>query len=396
LFVPQASFALFYSVIIPYVFFLICTTKVIISTTKVKFVVLLTFFVVFYVGFKFFIFFNLYDFKELMKIILFATIYFTIREIKINQLERLFFLYITINCIVSLLQFIHFDSTVLDIISRFYSNEIHIKLSLQQGAVRSLGLSPGPGQHGVLSLLMVFFFATLIFYNQSTFSRVLGLLFSVLSLLMSQSKTCLIIFVFVGAIFICFVFVSRGHLIRISLTIFLTTIIFTLIYFSQDLLLIFRDINRLFESGTGVSSMTARLKMWSEMLDTVSDSNIFMILFGAGRSYFEYKQLHHGFFDNDYVYVYVSYGLVGLLTFVITIVYYLFFNVLKYKRMSLINKIIYMTVLAGSLSSLSLDFYFDVKIIPILALLFALRRNELNSNNRFLTKETNCDIIRTC
>ncbi|MEY8214548.1 MAG: O-antigen ligase family protein [Colwellia sp.] len=307
-----------------------------------------------------------------MKLALFLLVYYSIRRVTLEQLGYLFFAYIFVDFVVSIIQFIHFDHYLVDLIVSIYSTGNHAEFSLQLNSVRSLGLSPGPGQHGVISLLIFWFFSIRYTFERRSLMGLLGLVLAVSSLFMSQSKTCLIAFLASGIVFIGFIFVLKDNITRLMIIALLSITVFLIWLYFTDIMNVFYDISRVVKSGLETSSLIARVQLWEAMISVILSSNPVLILFGAGRSYLEYMGVYHGSFDNDFVYIFVQYGIIGFVAFVSFITFYLIRNFLKFNRLSITSKIIYMLLLSGVVSSLSIAFFIDLKILSILAILLAI------------------------
>ena len=376
LFAPQASFVVFYSAVIPYAIITSFSLKKNVSRDSFIFIMMLGLCIFSYVLVKYMVYGNLFDFKELMKVILFFIVYSSFRYISLKQLEFLFFAFVVIDCLVSVAQFIHIDLFLVNFITSVYSTENHIEFSLHNDSVRSLGLSPGPGQHGVISLVMVWFFFTLYFFDRKGVKRLLGALFPLLALILSQSKTSLIALLISGVIFVILIYVHKRNFDRMMITISLLSIFLLGLLYFQEVRLMLYGVNSILESGLQVSSLMARYSLWENMINEILASNPVLILFGAGRSFLEFNNVYHNSFDSDYVYVFVSYGLIGFVGFVGVVLSYLIKNFFRYIRLSLVDKVIYLVLLSGSISALSIAFFIDLKIISILALMFAISHNQ--------------------
>lgn len=260
LFTPQASFAIFYAVIIP--FSLILAFPLRKSSPNFSLILMIGALLIVYIGTKSIAYGNLYDFKELMKVVLFLLVYSSFRRINLYHLELILFMYITIDCSVSLLQFLHVDIYFADLISSIYNTEAHAKASLQQSSVRGLGLSPGPGQHGAISLLIFWFYCTLYFFDGKNTIRFIGVILALSSLLMSQSKTSLIALLASIFIFLIILFVNKNNYFRLLGAISILIAGFLIWPYIEDIKRIFYGIEVMIESGLNTSSLNARFELW--------------------------------------------------------------------------------------------------------------------------------------
>jgi len=135
----------------------------------------------------------------------------------------------------------------------------------------------------------------------------------------------------------------------------------------------FEQFNRLRNVGLATSSVMQRFDMWHAMYQAILDSNTFYFLFGAGRSYLTYMDVHNSFFDSDYVYIFVNYGFIGFLTYLLYIFIFLTKNTFRFNKIPLLLKILYMMILSGSIIALSLSFIIDIKVLSLFAILYALK-----------------------
>ena len=101
-----------------------------------------------------------------------------------------------------------------------------------------------------------------------------------------------------------------------------------------------------------------------------------LFLFGAGRSFLEYNELHHSSFDNDYIYMFVNYGLLGLMLFTVYLFSYLLYNFFRFECLTITAKVLYMVVFSGEIISLGLAFFIDLKVLCVLAILIAIKNQE--------------------
>ena len=333
-------------------------------------------FLLMFILYKVFLYQNLFDIKELLKVFLFLMIYITtvtLEKLDLEVLAKWLFVYIVIDFSISICQFMHIDLYIIELVKDIYNADKHVNISLSYKSARTLGLSPGPGQHGVFSLLIFMFLIVSSVFGISKKYKYFGALLAVSSLILSQSKTIILAF-FISSIFlIIFIFLYKNNKYRLYLAIILITIFCGLLYNIDTIFSMFQQFRRLQEVGLGTSSMMQRFDMWNDMYQAILNSNTFYYLFGAGRSYLTYMNVHNSFFDSDYVYIFVNYGFIGFLTYVLYIIGFLTKNTFQFNQIPLLVKILYMMILAGSIIALSLSFMIDIKVLSLFAILYALK-----------------------
>jgi len=378
LFLPQKNFYAYYGVFIFVLIFIILLNKKYISFYR-KNLQIFTVFIIFILTFllyKVLLYENIFDIKELLKIVLFFLIYITtlsLQKINLEQLAKWFFIYISIDFLVSIAQFIHLDFFVLDYIQNIYNAEKHIAISLSYISSRTLGLSPGPGQHAVFSLLIFIFLITSSIFGVSRKYKYFGSLIAFFSLMLSQSKTVILVSLVTFISLSFFIFLYKNRKYKVYLFLIIITIVSLFIYNFENLMIIFEQLRRLQNVGLETSSMIQRFEMWNNMYEPILNSNIFYFLFGAGRSYLTYMDVHNTFFDSDYVYMFVNYGFVGLLIYILYIFYFLTRYTFIFHKIPLLMKILYIMILSGTIIGLSLSFIIDIKVLSLFAILYALK-----------------------
>lgn len=377
LFIPAASFNFFYATIIPVTFFVAILRRRLVIDIGFPSVLLLyfLFLLVFSLG-KSFVFGNVYDLKELTKVLLFIMIFFTAGHIKLETFYKILLCYITIDLILSLAEFNHFYNGFTEFISRLYHASNHAEFSKTTSSVRALGLSPGPGQHGSFSLIAFVLFFTCYFFNKKNMICLIGLLFSITCLFLSQSKTAILSFALFLVIFtLIYTFISGfSGFVKLILvcTLFVLFVANTQDWFLET----FDEIERLIKSGYEVSSLTHRISLWGQQISIVLQSNVILLLFGAGRGYLSFSSGYHNSFDSDYVYIFVQFGMVGFIFSLSMLFWSISHGLFNFKRLSTVQRSILMVLIVGSISGVSLDFISDIKIISIFAFFLAMSRHQ--------------------
>jgi len=373
LFVPQASFAIYYTILFIYICTLFLFKKLEFSQKKIVVTGSIVFIYLIYFFIKYLMYNNFYDFKEFVKILLAISVYNVAKNAKLEYFEKILFLYIIIDFIVSFLQFLHFKSYLFDNLINIYSTQNHISTALEYTSVRALGLSPGPGQHGVLALFIVSLFCVTFFFCKPLLYRFIGMISAFSVLMMSQSKSCMLAFIAFVIVLLVYLFIYKNNKYRIWLSILMILAMSLLFCYMERLLSIFSSLQRLISNGLMTSSVVARIDMWHDMYSAIHLKPVY-VLFGAGRSYLTYVDIHNSYFDSDYVYAVVNYGVIGFFL-IMTIPSYVVWSSFTFNNKSIIKKIIFMILLSGSIAGLTIAFFGDVKIIPLLSILFAINKS---------------------
>lgn len=377
LFVPSVNYGVYYSALFFLSAFIIFSRKQFLYVKKEWLIILLSifsfyFFVLFirFIGYE-----SVSDYKELVKLTLFTVVLISFKDIRINHIEKIFIVYILFNLIISISQFMHISNTLLDGFSLVYSNPNHISASLSQNSVRAIGLSEDPGSNGVISLLFYVFFLTLLLFDKRTIIRFTGVLASISVLFVTQSKSSLISAILVSAFIFSFVVFNKKKYTtnRMNLILIWLLVLFAFFWFIQDILNNFYGYKKLLNAGLEVSSMGARIDKWGEFYSAIiNQDNIFMILFGAGRGFLEVNGIKSSVFDNDYIYLFVNYGLLGVLIFTIKVFNVIFNYILKFNSISISEKILLFVLFSGCVTSLAVPYYTNLKVIGIIALFLTL------------------------
>lgn len=377
LFVPSVNFGIYYIAIF---FFstLIVFSRRQVSYVKKEWIIILLSIFTFYllaISIRSFTYASVSDYKEIVKLALFIVVLMSFKNIRISDIEKIFVVYILLSFIVSVSQFMHINNTIIDLFSSTYANPNHLSISLSQNSVRSIGLSTDPGSNGTISLLFYVFFLTLLLFDRLTILRYVGVFASISVLFLSQSKSSLIASILVS-IFICLLVVFNTKKFttnRLSLIFILSLFGLVFYWIFKDILSYFYGYSKLLNAGLGVSSMDARVEKWREFYEAIiNENNILMLLFGSGRGFLEVHGIKSSVFDNDYVYLFVNYGFIGLLMFSIKIFSAILGYIIKFNRISISDKILLFVFFSGCIASLAISFYVNIKLIGLIALFLSL------------------------
>ncbi|ENM3874182.1 O-antigen ligase family protein [Vibrio cholerae] len=380
LFAPAASFGVFYSIVfvmlMPFVFF---GTRFYAKVPTLIFVYIFLFYLSFSLA-KAIYFDSLADVKEMVKVFCFLVVFLSVQDKTFSYFHNLLILYLAIDFSISLMQFTHFSNYFTLIVSDLYNSKSHSEFSFSLSSVRALGLSPGPGQHGVLAVFSFAFFIIRANYSNRTASSYIGILLSFAIVALAQSKTAILVLLILMFIFFFLVIITKRFTYVFMVTICFFAL-FCFVFAYWDVLInTFYDLKRLTELGLQVSSMSARVDIWIAQISAVINSNFFLILFGAGRSFLDNIDIYNNSFDSDYVYIFVVYGFFGVLALLI-LMFYIFKNLIVFSKISDVAKIVTFVFVSGFITSFSLDFFFDVKILTLLAYLLRVALNILNEEN---------------
>ncbi len=370
LFLPVVNFEIYLIII-----FIFSLVFIIINNKKLKkhiigqISILITLIFI-YLLIKFLFFESIDDYKEILKLIVFGIVFYSLKDIKFENIEKVFLAYVFFDFMITLFQFYKIDFVLFDFISALYNSSAHA-ISLDYNSVRALGLSPGPGQHGALGLFIFTFFITLIVFEKYKFCRIIGLLSSLLVIIFSQSKSAVIglIFILISISFFSYFSKNKEAKYFVSSSLGLTAIFF--IVFLDNILLYFRQYQKLIELGLGTSSFQARIDKWTEMINPVFNEPLLFLL-GPGRSYLDYIGIKNSVFDSDYIYVFINYGFIVLFITLFLIITFLTKFLINFKLISLESKILFFIVLVGCITGISINFFFHMKILLILPFIIYL------------------------
>ena len=379
LYTPVAVFDFFY-IIIAFITFVIAITKkrIVIDNGLPRIFFLYFVALIFYSLIKSLGFENTYDLKELSKLAIFVMIFSTTRFIDLELLQKIFLSYVVFDFALSFAEFTQVTNFLTVFISNLYHAGNHASFAENWSSVRSLGLSPGPGQHGGLSLLFFIFFVTFYLFDKKTKVSFSGALLSLISLFLSQSKTAILcFFIFVTLTTLIFIFSNRGSS-TIKAILFAITCFILGITIIDWALSTFYELQRLSASGLEISSFTHRLSLWRMQISESLQAHPFLVLFGPGRGYLDFKSIYHNSFDSDYVYMFTQYGIAGSIIMSSVMMWFLIRNILNFRSISTLKKSILMIMIIGVICGLALDFFSDIKILAIIAFLLATSRYHIS------------------
>jgi hypothetical protein len=353
LFMSNKTFDFYYIGIITIFCLFFLLTKIIFD--KIYFYGILVFGSIFI--FRSLIFSGTYDLKEYLKFICaFGIFHFT--KIDINRFIKILLLYSFIDFFIGLLQFFKISFWGSELINSFYGASTFFEL-LNADNVRAYGLSSSSGNRGAL-LFLIFIILNNYNFKKNIF-KYLFLFFISISLILAQSKTAFVLLL----LYLFYQIFIFSKLLSVSI---LGLILLVALYFNVfDYLIYFNEYYDLLLNGINTSSVDGRFANWNYYFNGVT-SNIITLIFGPGRDFFSLKGDLAPAFDSDYLYLVVNFGFLG--------VFFLFSALLISYSKNKIKKFLHYDILFfGFLCGLSINFFFDIKVLYLLMILFSRNSN---------------------
>lgn len=334
--------------------------------------------------------------KEFLKVLLVFSLFWSSYNLSISHKDLLFAIkiYIYIDCLVSILQFIHFETAIMNFISLNYHTYNHASTALTLGSVRTLGLQPSPGQHGVVSLLLFIFLIVRVVNEKTYLSDKLALICALVSLILSQSKTSYAAFLVVSIYFVLLTIAYGGWrqksimIVGVFSSVLLVSLNWEKIMGS---LFSLRRLSNWLNGGPVVSSLAHRLELWHQHIEAYLSSPTISLIFGPGRSYFSSIGIYNNSFDNDFIYILTTFGLLGVSLLIFALVFSLYLITLKYKVLSTLELQLYFIVIGSIISGIALDTISDVKVLMLITILMSV----IISENRAGSCLTNKNVRNT-
>ena len=321
---------------------------------------------------------SLSDVKEFGKVLVFLTTSL-ILNIKFDKkkLTRLFFVVLVVDMVFTLVQWFKFDLAVFNLIDQQIHKQHHIEGSLSLNSVRALGVFSDTAEHAAVCLILYLFFLSGLRYSFEPKKSILGLLFCVIIIVLTQSKTGVIVLVLSIPI-LCLNLVRSKADLR-SKAIVVTAFFFVMFYFDNGVN-VFEQYQYLLQDGLSISSVGERQSIWQNVAAVALNSSPVLLLFGMGRGALELNNVQASVFDNDLIYVLNTFGLFGVLFYIIivpvSIIYYLRVNGWSSRWLSYC--LIFMTVMGFTTDMIS-----SLKVITIIGLILAMNlRRESDFANR--------------
>ena len=220
--------------------------------------------------------------------------------------RRLLLAVLLADFILSLSQLKILPGGIASALSRFYQSDYHFENALGISK-RALGLFTDPTTHGLaMGLVALLFFSDTI--NKKGRGSTVGLVISLSLVVLAQSQTAFIATVIGMFTFFLVHFVSGPKLRAvIILAVLFGGAIVLLVHFAERL----RYLVLLFQVGLKRNSFQRRVLKSEDSLDLMHDEPIGMLL-GWGKNYLGSTSAA---LDNEYLFVYLVYGLPGVFLF---------------------------------------------------------------------------------
>lgn len=294
-------------------------------------------------------------------------------------INNVFSLLVVLDFFVSLSQKQFFPSFVADSVQSFYQSTYHIDNALGISG-RAMGLFPDPSTHGLASSLLAIYFIWLYEkYRRSWFLIIF--LFSVLSVIMSQSQTAFIALVFAMSIFVICNMIFIGGLKRLVVYGFCLSLVVGFFFWIRDHI---SYLLSLFRYGLGRSSFENRLDKTAFSIDAMHDRAA-GVVFGWGKNYL--GDIARAL-DNEYLFVYLVYGAPGLFLFVGLLVALLVFGL---KRR---NVLLLAVTILGVLAAYPSSFFLNLKLLFIYLSIVFVSFRDTKHRLSFTDSKNRIDIER--
>ena len=321
---------------------------------------------------------NLRDYTEAFRLLPSALIFVSMRRWKGIQFSNFVdaaCVFLVIDGFVSYLQLQGTNTLgLLGIARTYYNYELHYEVSLL-GSDRVLGLLPGPGQHGVVLLMLVTVTLLGVFRSSSVRRRVTaagGFLIATLTIVITQSQTN---FIAASAIIslMLFLFLAAGSTrSRVVASALVGLLAFAginlLLEYAGDLKYLFT----LFEQGLERSSYQAREVKWTRLLGAAADFPYLMPI-GWGKSFFGEASTA---MDNEYLYLLLVYGVPLFALYLIALLRYVLrvgFRLLRGKEEGNLTMLLFYMLCGGMVVAWPASFVLEPKVALLLSLVLAGR-----------------------
>lgn len=351
--IPQKSFEIYYSVsFVLGLFFINKDFKI------SRYSVILFSLVSVLVFFKTIINFGIDDIKEFIKIFFFIYWFEIIKNsnFNFNLFNNFLKIFIYLNLLVIINQIFKINPYLNDLIAKIFISDSQ-QILLTYDNVRAIGLSPGIGQQGVIFFTISIYFWILYFNNKKKLN-LFFLVSSSLILLMSQSKTAFIGYLLFIIIDLIFFRKTKFKNIKISV------LVFSIGFMFNQVAIYFKEYNDLIRNLWS-SSLDFRIQNWMNFIYPMFENPVNLIT-GIGRNFFTNIGFKSSVFDNDFIYVLVNFGILGLIFFFLFI-----------KKIVRDNYNYRHFIFCGLVVGIALNFYFEPKsFILILLILKFLKEYE--------------------
>lgn len=318
--------------------------------------------------------FAIRDYIEIIRFIPLLLLLVSGVRFEFNGLKKLFFFYVSIDLLISISQFLSLGFG--NIFTTVYGSPFHVDASLGI-SLRALGLSSGPGQHGAIIAFFYLFFLYDFLYRQGMRTLTfLGLAFSLMAILLSQSQTSLIGIIISSCLMIGFTLLSGKGKQKKNSILALTLLVVGGMAFLYVFLDELRYLYTFVELGLERNSFQRRLAK-SDVVWDMALSIPGLLLIGYGKDFFGTLSTA---MDNEYLYVFFIYGfiigavfLAMALSFVIKV--FLFKNQFPQHYI-----MIAFIIVMGLILAFPASFFTEPRIIILLASLFLIKENKTTTD----------------
>lgn len=245
---------------------------------------------------------NTQELQEIVRILFIVFIFsFQFKSWQIKSLIKANEIALIALFFISLMQWINPYSNIwADLVNILY-NEGHYTGGIRLQYPRATGYMSNIAESSIFFLFNTIYF---FYLNHKTKSSkyLLYYYISIIGVLMTQSKTSMIILICI--LIFHFLFYSNFKTKIISLTL----LVFPTIYLA-DLIRNIDQIGRLLDVGIGTTSFSFRINSWLEIINSYSESSTIQFLFGFGRSNILMPTTT---LDSDFFFTLQLFGLTGI------------------------------------------------------------------------------------
>lgn len=288
-----------------------------------------------------------------------------------KNIKTLLFIYVAIDLLISISQFLSLGFG--DFFASLYGSSFHIGSSLGISS-RALGLSSGPGQHGaIMAFFYMFFMYDFLYRRQRRAQSMMGLTFSILAILLSQSQTSFIAIMVSSGLIIGYTLLTGKGSEKKKGFVALSFLVIAGVVFLYVFLDELRYLYTLIELGVERNSFQRRLAKSDLIWDMALSIPEFLLL-GYGKDFFGTLSTA---MDNEYLYVFFIYGfLVGFLFLAIVTIFLVRVFLFRNQVPSHYLMIAFIIIL-GLIMAFPTSFFTEPRIIILLAALFLIKEKKI-------------------
>jgi hypothetical protein len=306
---------------------------------------------------------NIRDFTEVARLslpLLLLIFRDKFKYLTIKTLFIVFAVYTSIDCVISVLNLLNWNiGGIVTATKAIYASPVHAKV-----VYRITGLSMGPGQHGVIMLVMFCFFYTRVFQSKKILYPSIFSFLSAIPIVLTRTRTTMIGLAFIMIIVpLFFLFNGEKYARRRSLPV-LSSCILVGGYFIINFYYLFARAFGIFNGLGNVHTFQMRLTWYKFLLSKAMLHPLFLI-FGYGKEYFGTSV-----FDNEYLLMFLVYGPLITAIFIGGILVYIF-NFLKKQQKPKyeVNTILFFIMAVGLIVAFPSYFFLEMTVLPLLFVL---------------------------